>query len=810
MKIKNILIVFAMFFLFVMSTNLILADNDVFDDENHNNNSIYNASLVNATRYYGDGSQLTGITAAPTNSSAYWDELDSTNTTQFENQGGVLHIVESWLNTKINSLLLWTSITGRPTHLTNFTDNLGNRGYTSLSNFTNNQGFYNSSTIPSYVTSETDPLWTANKTNYYNKSEIIAFGYYNGSSFVITDYFTKTQIENFNYYNSTDFNIVDYFTKSQVLAFDYYNSSDFDITDYFTSTQILGFNYYNSTDFNIDDYYLNSNPNGYYNSTTLPVGSYDDTWINSTFYNRTESDDRYLQSYTETDPHWTSNKSNYYNKSDIEGFDYYNSSNLPPSTDTNETARFNNLTNLDCSGTNKVIGVNPNGSVVCGVDTDTTYTAGSNMTLSGTIFSINMTSLKNYFDLSYHPIWDFDYGDLINIPTSLSQFTDDLGNRGYTHLGNFTNNLGIGNYSAENSTLAHINDSVQFDNITLGEGDTTIDIYNAGSLNIFNSSYPLNITNSVNVTGDLCINGGNCLSNVNGGTDTNETSRFNNLTNIDCGAGNLVIGVQDNGTVLCAEDQVGSPGAGDIESVQGDNIYVYNGSTSGAVNLAFNTTKLNETINGSIDLRVGQSFLQTILDSTYHPLWDYDFVDLINVPNYTTNNTSGWTLNFTKIFSSDWSNVSITESQISDLGTYIESEDDPIFTAWDNFTGIPTATPSNGDVTHLSTADQIYDWVISLAYSALGASVDDTEMTAENFGEFTCTGNEDGCTLNNDALDDQYYDSESDLTGLLNDNYVDVGGDTMTGNLTIGNNFILNATEGAYIRHNGTGWVIRG
>jgi len=49
--------------------------------------------------------------------------------------------------------------------------------------------------------------------------------------------------------------------------------------------------------------------------------------------------------------------------------------------------------------------------------------------------------------------------------------------------------------------------------------------------------------------------------------------------------------------------------------------------------------------------------------------------------------------------------------------SYLTSETDPIFTAWDNFTGIPTATPSNGDTTHLSTADQIYDWVISLAYA---------------------------------------------------------------------------------------------
>lgn len=135
--------------------------------------------------------------------------------------------------------------------------------------------------------------------------------------------------------------------------------------------------------------------------------------------------------------------------------------------------------------------------------------------------------------------------------------------------------------------------------------------------------------------------------------------------------------------------------------------------------------------------------------------------------------------------------------------------------SWDNFTGIPTATPNDGDTTHFSTADQIRDWVISLAYSAFGASVDDTEMTAEDFGEFTCTGNEDGCTLDsgsfddeyielgdsfagevtgvygslvvgNDVLDDQYYDSEADLTGLLDNNYEPISAhfDATTTNIT--------------------------
>ena len=37
---------------------------------------------------------------------------------------------------------------------------------------------------------------------------------------------------------------------------------------------------------------------------------------------------------------------------------------------------------------------------------------------------------------------------------------------------------------------------------------------------------------------------------------------------------------------------------------------------------------------------------------------------------------------------------------------------------WDNITGIPHATPSDGDTTHFSLADEIYDWVIGLSYVA--------------------------------------------------------------------------------------------
>lgn len=66
-------------------------------------------------------------------------------------------------------------------------------------------------------------------------------------------------------------------------------------------------------------------------------------------------------------------------------------------TDTNETERVNNLINTDCSGTDKVVGVYPNGTVVCesDVDTDTTYTESTKyLNLTGTDFTVDEAQLN--------------------------------------------------------------------------------------------------------------------------------------------------------------------------------------------------------------------------------------------------------------------------------------------------------------------------------------------------------------------------------------------------------------------------------
>ena len=74
--------------------------------------------------------------------------------------------------------------------------------------------------------------------------------------------------------------------------------------------------------------------------------------------------------------------------------------------------------------------------------------------------------------------------------------------------------------------------------------------------------------------------------------DTNETTRFNALTTTDCTAGNLVIGVQSNGIVLCATDSDTDTWAGNSTnyanfSVVNSSIGYYNDTMNTWVDLLF-------------------------------------------------------------------------------------------------------------------------------------------------------------------------------------------------------------------------------
>jgi hypothetical protein len=83
----------------------------------------------------------------------------------------------------------------------------------------------------------------------------------------------------------------------------------------------------------------------------------------------------------------------------------------------------------------------------------------------------------------------------------------------------------------------------------------------------------------------------------------------------------------------------------------------------------------------------------------------------------------------------NWSDDKGDYSTTSEAGDLYRAQ------SWDNFTGIPHATPSDGDVTHFSWADEIYDWAVGLFLQDV---VDDT---APQLGGYLDTdGNNIGAT----------------------------------------------------------------
>ena len=171
-----------------------------------------------------------------------------------------------------------------------------------------------------------------------------------------------------------------------------------------------------------------------------------------------------------------------------------------------------------------------------------------------------------------------------------------------------------------------------------------------------------------------------------------------NITGTDhntCSAGNFVQNVTfQNGNLIITCDA--PSGSGDITNVQGDGTYVYNGSTSGDVFLAFNETKLNQTIdsrdsdttytNGSGTSLVGTQFNHSDTSSVA----DFDnngniFVQDISFDEFghvlsgfgaaVNFNTPLSHAVFAAVNSSNWGNVTITESQISDLTHTVDTNE---------------------------------------------------------------------------------------------------------------------------------------
>jgi len=147
---------------------------------NLTNAPIVNGTTSNFTMYYGNGSQLTGISLSITNyssfanSSIYWGVYNLTNSTQFENSGGKLTIIYSWLTTFIESVFSSKSTDDLTEGSTNLYDNQSwNETYadTIYYGLTNPYSFWNS-TFATFNKTYADTLYygLTNPYSFWNST----------------------------------------------------------------------------------------------------------------------------------------------------------------------------------------------------------------------------------------------------------------------------------------------------------------------------------------------------------------------------------------------------------------------------------------------------------------------------------------------------------------------------------------------------------------------------------------------------------------------------------------------------------------
>ena len=326
-------------------------------------------------------------------------------------------------------------------------------------------------------------------------------------------------------------------------------------------------------------------------------------------------------------------------------------------TDTNETTRFNALDSTDCPSGQVVSGVQANGTVTCVTDANDGAV---------NIFDqvVNTTSNVTFRNINVTDGWT-------NVTITESQITD-LFHNGTTDTNETTrfNSLTDNDCSAGEFGVGTQANGTILCSLAISSDATWVSNSSA-----FNKTWS-SITNTSYLTEETNWNSNSSAFNSTWSSgEANETGRFNFLTDNDCSSGELVIGVQNNGTVLCASDL--TSGAFNLS----------NQEVNTTSNVTFNT--LNVTTNIGTDLI---PFLDSLFDfGTDAIRWFTGYFDRLVVTdlNTTTINTEG-------INSTDWKNFTGTESQIIDLfhnGTTDTNE---------------TVTIQNNNLTWFSTENSSY------------------------------------------------------------------------------------------------------
>ncbi len=562
---------------------------------------------VTASYFIGDGSLLTGLPTSEVDLSDYYNKTD----------------VDELLDSRMN--LSWNQ-------------SLADTIYYPLSN---PYGFINETTVY-------DDAWI-NQT-FFNKLEILGFNYYNSSDFDIDDYLLESDWDlakgdyylatnPSGYYNSTNFpythlsNFTNdlvitpyddswinqtFYNQTQVIALlsQYYNQTEID--SILEEIELMFDNYYNQSEI---DYFLSSIINSSFNQTLAdslyyplnenPLNylneSYDDSWINQTFYNQTQVIALLSQYYNQTEIDSILEEielmfDNYYNITDIDSVlsSVINSSFNQSLTDSlyyplNENPHnYFNETNLDLSG--------------------------SSVNNSNHLDGRNTTDLFEYFlelfkDIFYTKDEVYNRSEIDNfileIEPGNSSFNQSLTDTLYSSI--------IWGYNQTQSAIDYVN-SQEF-LTSYEETDPVAMAAISGNmsawLSTYNSSYE-----SLGIDGVII--------------------KYQNITNIPTCAANEIL-TFDGATLSCVEDQIGEIGtynasyhatSMDVSANRSSWFSTYNSTYDSKIsyNSTFNQTltdALYTYIAGSNLTLIGQTFslntvsLKSWLDLIYQPLGDY-------------------------------------------------------------------------------------------------------------------------------------------------------------------------------------------
>jgi len=670
---------------------------------------------------------------------------------------------------------------GDLTHLTNFTDDLGDRGYTSNLNFTNEAGYYNS------------------------------------SNFSISDYFTSSEVLAFNYYNSTDFDINDYLNLTTLLGFNYYNSSNFSISDYYTKTDIDGFNYWNDTFATFNKTYADtlyadismSGDNSSWNKTyadTLYVDIDGDTMTGN------------LDSSANMTAVWLKGK---YNWTVGDTWNVFDGTTLTFNESKLASTYYDATTSVLVAGTidaGTLDNIRHNDGNYDGITINVSEASGS----PGLDLRINFTGVDSFDravmrykapsisgDAPVRQLWNYDTFSW-DILTTVTEST----------------NFAIVTQSIFNNAQYIQDNIIQLRIYKAGNGNTQNHYYidwvaMIGGYGVpsgeevdpksYHTDADINAT-GYNVTANYYFGNGSQLTGITMSESdpywsANQSSYsttaeiialgyYNDISNFTGTLTNDKICIYDSaqGIINCTyTDQTGA--GGNVKS--GDGTYTYNDTDTIYFNSTYAGTNLEvngsdywdnygtanstwfENIGGVLSLRLSEltSWANTWLSGK-----DTDDLSegLINLyDNSSWNKTYADTL---------YADISVT----GDNSSWNESHANTLYRtdSWNNLTGIPHATPSNGNVAHFSLADEIYDFVIGLGY-ATTTYADNLVGTYSHLTNFTDDLGDRGYTSNSNFTNDEGYTTNTGtITSIETTAPISGGTITTTGTISITNDGI--------------------